>query len=117
MISKIKNLILFLSAIIIVIVAAEITLNIIGKASLSRMNPGANLSTNAGTLHWRPDPVLHHVLVPGAKFYRTSPNKKEFITYVEYNSKGLNDYEYDYEKGEDTVLSPFRVNQSRDTPP
>ncbi|NQT22495.1 MAG: SGNH/GDSL hydrolase family protein, partial [Candidatus Omnitrophica bacterium] len=103
MISKIKNLILLLGAIIIVIVAAEITLNIIGNASSSRMNPVANLSTNSGALHWRPDPLLHHVLVPGAKFSRTSPDKKEFITSVEYNSKGLNDYEYDYKKNEDTV--------------
>jgi len=103
MISKIKNLLVFLTAIIVLIMSGEIAIKIISSFFSSRMFASPGRDGHRNVMHWKPDDVLHHVLRPGAKFYRTAPDKKEFRTNVEYNSKGLNDYEYDYEKDPNTV--------------
>lgn len=47
---------------------------------------------------WRFDEVLNRAHIPGLRFEYAAQDKKEFKNIVEYNSKGLNDYEYDYRK-------------------
>ena len=52
---------------------------------------------------WKKDEILHHTHVPGEKFNSVAEDGKEFNLVARYNSKGLNDYEYDYEKPENTI--------------
>lgn len=106
MISKLKKLsivILTAVAIVFLFIAGEIIVNkVYDIVSSGDDNKSAVfvVREDGGSC---PDSILHHVHSPGAEYTWMARDKKEFSNLVEYNSKGLNDYEYSYEKPKDTV--------------
>jgi len=93
-----KNLILIFFTICFLFLAGELAIRLLsGKTERSELT-GA-VSANGS----RADNMLNHAHVPGLEFVHTAKDGKEFRNPVKYNSRGLHDHEYTYEKGPGTT--------------
>lgn len=91
-----KNIALLLLVILSIFLAGELVMNVYDLA-INRSGI-KSFSGEKDFRGWRFDETLNRVHIPGLKFEYVSEEKKEFRNLVEYNSKGLNDYEYGYAK-------------------
>lgn len=102
-ISTVKNISLSFFAVLFVFIAGELAINVTDFLKQAK-NEIPRTSEKIGYgLATRPDPFLNHVLIPNAKFVYVDSYGDEFKNPVEFNSKGLNDYEYEYEKPDNMV--------------
>jgi len=99
----IKNILLLIVTITVMVVALIIGEIVVGLAvdGIKTAKKCKEVRGNRGK--WKKDEILHHTHVPGEKFNSIAEDGKEFNLIAGYNSKGLNDYEYDYEKPENTI--------------
>ena len=97
-----NNLIISIITLVLIFAIGELTINVLYFLGPSEVEDPirSEIEELRGA---RPDPVLNRAHIPGLKFVYRAEDKQEFETFVEYNSKGLNDYEYDYKKPENTV--------------
>ena len=95
--AKSGNALLFLSVIALLFLLGEISMRGIDFFQKSGESKTAREKTGC-VKGVRKDAVLNHAHVPGAKFAYVARDGKEFRTEVEYNSRGLNDREFAYEK-------------------
>jgi len=96
-----QNIILLVIVVLCVFIAGEVTIRVLGLIGSNNAN-AAGIFDIGDFRGWRPDPVLNRAHIPGLRFTYIAQDKKEFRHEVEYSSKGLHDYEYTYEKPENT---------------
>ncbi|OGW75386.1 MAG: hypothetical protein A2Z72_02960 [Omnitrophica bacterium RBG_13_46_9] len=96
---KSKNIFVLFGTIGILFLAGELVANLVDALTLRAIGISA-VRTDMDYRGLRPDPVLNRVHIPGLKFAYVVRDKENIVNKVEYNSKGLNDYEYGYGKPE-----------------
>ncbi|MGB2706246.1 MAG: SGNH/GDSL hydrolase family protein [Candidatus Omnitrophota bacterium] len=98
--ASIKNFLLLIFTVAVLFVIGEFVVRgiefFVPFASDELPRPNSNYRADIET-----HPVLNHVHKPGLKFVHIARDGKEFRNEQQYNSKGLNDDEYEYDKTSD----------------